>query len=824
MSNTDEVLGRQWDRVNVIVLGWILNSISEELFLGQFFSKRAKHVWEELKETYGKVDGSIMFGLHYHINTLKQNGSSIADYYHKLNALWKQFNAMIELPKCVCNASEEVLLDVRSAYATISSEESHRVAAGSIAGSSQRNQASAFVFNVPNKNNFQRNIQNLNSGPRPNNLNNNRQGGGSDLVCENCGFNGHTIERCFKIISYLADFEKKKSNQSFKEKNASSNNSVKTSSFGFTNEQMATFISHIKDNKNGKNVQANMTVDSEANQHMTYTDKELDNVIDISHLKIKDLNIRSVLGTGSQCEGLSYYNDQEIPNDDERVDPNLNSDQRSQSDSSNSFEFGSGVNIVDFPINNSGNDADSNDDIVATQNEEDRKAIGSKWIYRIKYRSSGEIDRYIARLVAQRFGQKEGIDYEETFSLVVEMVTVRCLLDIVVSMSWPVFQLDVNNAFLYGDLEETVYMRPPEASGNKVCRLKKSLYGLKQAPRQWNAKLTSTLVENGFSQSKSDYSLYTKSDKGVFLALLVYVDDIIITGNSVSEIEKFKVFLKSKFLIKDLGKLKYFLGIQVIDTKKGICLNQRKYVLDLLSEYGMLACIPAKTPLMSKLIISNEASEKDHVLDNITDYQKLMGKLIYLTNARPDISYVVHCLSQFMHSPLNSHLKIAFKILRYLKRCPGLGIHITKTSSMFLNAYSDADWAKCVITRKSVTCYCVFLNDSLVSWKSKKQNTLSKSSTEAEYRALASVTSEVIWILKILKDLNFNNLLPVNLHYDSNSAIKIAANPVFHERTKHLEIDLHFVREIFLKGVVKTVKVESANQIADILTKGLNTI
>ncbi|GKE19047.1 ribonuclease H-like domain-containing protein [Tanacetum coccineum] len=209
------------------------------------------------------------------------------------------------------------------------------------------------------------------------------------------------------------------------------------------------------------------------------------------------------------------------------------------------------------------------------------------------------------------------------------MVTVRCLLNIVMCMSWPVFQLDVNNAFLYGDLEEVVYMKPPKGYfpyDNKVCRLKKSLYGLKQAHKQWNAKLTSTLIENGFSQSKTDYSLYTKLDKGVFLALLVYMDDIIITGNNISEIEKFKVFLKSKFMIKDLG----------------------------------------------------------------------------------------------------------------------LGIHITKTFGMFLNAYSDADLAKCIVTRKSVTGYCVFLNNSLVSWKSKKKSTLSMSLTEAEYRALTSVTSEVI--------------------------------------------------------------------------------
>ncbi|GJW11243.1 ribonuclease H-like domain-containing protein [Tanacetum coccineum] len=557
-----------------------------------------------------------------------------------------------------------------------------------------------------------------------------------------------------------------------------------------------------------------------ANQHTTYTDKELDNVIDISHLKIKvghpngteayiskignlrlsngltlydvmvipeycDLSLKNVLGIGDQCEGLYYYNNQvdnsrndtdnsddlvatqneEVATLEENVVSEGNLDQNPSSSHSVKNVRRSLRQSV-FPKNYNENlcfvtqlnktrepktyfedfkyphwtDAMNQEIDALLRNgtweivelPEGRKAIRSKWIYKIKFRSSGEIDRYKARLVARGFGQKEGIDYEETFSPVVKMVTVRCLLNIVVCMSWPVFQLDVNTAFLYGDLEKVVYMKPPEGyfpSDNKVCRLKKSLYGLKQALRQLNAKLTSTLIENGFSQSKSDYSLYTKSDKGVFLALLVYVDDIIITGNSISEIEKFKVFLKFKFMIKDLGKLKYFLGIEGVDTDKGICLNQKKYVLDLLSEYGMLACKPTKTPLMSKLVISNEASENDPLLESVTDYQKLMGKLIYLTNTRPDISYVVHYLSQFMHSPLSSHLNIAFKILRYLKSCPGLGIHIAR--------------------------------------KSKKQNTLSKSSTEAEYRALDLVTSE---------------------------------------------------------GVVKTVKVDFANQIAYILTKGLDTV
>nr|GEV57149.1 ribonuclease H-like domain-containing protein [Tanacetum cinerariifolium] len=284
-----------------------------------------------------------------------------------------------------------------------------------------------------------------------------------------------------------------------------------------------------------------------------------------------------------------------------------------------------------------------------------RKAIGGKWVYKIKYKSSGDIDRYKARYVAKGFNQKDGIDFDETFSPVVKIVIVRCVVNLVVQNNWSICQLDVNNAFLY--------------------------------------------------------------------ALLVYVDDIIITGNNSSEIEKLKAFLNTKFMIKDLGRLKYFLGIEVIDTEN------------------------------------------------------------------------VHCLSQFMHKPLKSHLKIALKVLRYLKGCPGKGINIVKQPKSSLEAFMDADWAKCIVTRKSVTGFCVNLNGSLVSWKSKKQNTLSKSSAKAEYRAMTFVTLEIVWILKILKDLNWEHLLPINLFCDSRAAIKIAANPVFHERTKHLEIDLHFVRE-----------------------------
>lgn len=454
------------------------------------------------------------------------------------------------------------------------------------------------------------------------------------------------------------------------------------------------------------------------------------------------------------------------------------------------------------------------------------KAIGAKWIYKIKYLSNGDIERYKARLVAKGLNQREGVDYDETFSPVVKIVTVRCLISLAVNNEWPLFQLDVNNAFLYGNLTEDVYMTLPpryfSANDQRVCKLKKSLYGLKQAPRKWNEKLRQTLIKNGFKQSKSEYSLFVKNENNHFIGLLVYVDYIVVTGSNLEEVNKVKEFLKTNFQIKDLGELKYFLGIEVLRNENGICLSQRKYCRDLLADYGLLACKPSQTPIESKLVISDKPiSKKDKLLKNITEYQKSLGKLIYLTHTRPDISYAVHSLSQFMHSPLESHLKLGLRILRYLKQAPGKGILISKGQNTNLCSYSDSDWAKCRSTRRSVTGFAIFLGNSLVSWKSKKQTVVSRSSAEAEYRALASVTCEVIWLANLLQDLNIKTAKPVTMHCDNKAAIQIASNPVFHDRTKHFEIDLHFIRDKIIEGIIKPSKIESAKNTADILTKGL---
>ncbi|KAK1430741.1 hypothetical protein QVD17_13699 [Tagetes erecta] len=456
-----------------------------------------------------------------------------------------------------------------------------------------------------------------------------------------------------------------------------------------------------------------------------------------------------------------------------------------------------------------------------------RKPIGSKWLYKIKYKPDGQIGRYKARLVAKGYSQREGLDFQETFSPVVKMVTVRCVMCLAVQHDWPLYQLDVDNAFLYGDLTEDVYMSLPEGyydtNETKVCKLTKSLYGLKQASRQWNEKLTSTLSEIGFVQSKSDYSLFIKTNGDIISVLLVYVDDIILTGNNLGELENIKVLLKSNFLIKDLGELKYFLGIEVIRNEEGIILSQRKYCLDLLQEFGLLGAKPVSNPIEQNIIITDKlnSGKDDAELDNITEYQKLIGKLIYLTLTRPDISYTVSCLSQFMHKPLNSHLKVALRLLRYLKSSPGKGNLFSKSMDFRLKGFSDSDWGKCLATRRCITGFCVYLGDSLISWKSKKQNTVSRSSAEAEYRALADLTCEIVWLLKLLDDIRVRQKLPVSLFCDSRAALLIAANPVFHDRTKHFETDLHFVRDKVVSGQVSVNKIATSEQPADIFTKGL---
>ena len=242
--------------------------------------------------------------------------------------------------------------------------------------------------------------------------------------------------------------------------------------------------------------------------------------------------------------------------------------------------------------------------------------------------------------------------------------------------------------------------------------------------------------------------------------------------------------------MKDLGSLKYFLGIEMDLSTQGLFLNQRKYILDLLDESNMTACKPAPTPLHSKLKLDSPSP----TLADASYYQKLVGKLIYLTITRPDLTYSVSLISQFMHSPTVYHLSIVKRILRYLKGTISRGILMCKNEHFKIEGYSDSDWAGNALDRRSTTGYCTFVGGNLVTWKSKKKSVVARSSAEAEYRAMASIACELIWLKALLQDLGIKHSSPIPLHCDNQAAMHIAANPVFHERTKHIEVDCHFIR------------------------------
>ncbi|CAN1337340.1 Retrovirus-related Pol polyprotein from transposon TNT 1-94 [Linum perenne] len=452
-----------------------------------------------------------------------------------------------------------------------------------------------------------------------------------------------------------------------------------------------------------------------------------------------------------------------------------------------------------------------------------KNTVDCKWLFTVKYKANGTIERFKARLVARGFTQSYGVDYEETFAPVAKLNTVRVLLSLAANLDWPLHQLDVKNAFLNGDLAEEVYMSfPPGVQNPKeglVCKLKKALYGLKQSPRAWFDRFTKAVKEGGYYQCQTDHTLFVKhSSTGKVSILIVYVDDIIITGDDVEEITSLKSRLAREFEIKDLGHLTYFLGMEVSRSNQGIVLSQRKYILDLLGDTGMENCKPIDTPMEQ----NKRLSKSDDVpLVEKGTYQRLVGKLIYLAHTRPDIAFAVSIVSQHMHSPNEEHMEMVVRILRYLKHEPGKGIQFRKTTRRDVTVYTDASWAGELTDRKSTSGYCSYIWGNLVTWRSKKQNVVARSSAEAEYRALSLGICEGIWLKRVLNELRIVYEGPVQLLSDSQAALSIVRNPVHHDRTKHVEIDRHFITSNVTEGIIQVEYVPSKQQTADILTKAL---
>ncbi|XP_071740841.1 uncharacterized mitochondrial protein AtMg00810-like [Rutidosis leptorrhynchoides] len=396
------------------------------------------------------------------------------------------------------------------------------------------------------------------------------------------------------------------------------------------------------------------------------------------------------------------------------------------------------------------------------------------------------------------------------------------MLSLSVSRYWLIHQLDVKNAFLHGDLTDTVYMHQPPGFHDPtkpgyVCYLRKSLYGLKQAPRVWFHRFAQYALRVGFQHSRCDSSLFIYRHGTHVAYLLLYVDDIVLTASSNSLLQKIITSLGKEFAMTDLGPLNYFLGISTTRTTHGMFLSQRKYALDILDRADMSNCKPCNTPVDTK----SKLGPAGPLVTNPTLYRSLAGALQYLTFTRPDITYVVQQLCLFMHDPREPHFGALKCVLRYVRGIIDDGLQIFPSSTTKLIAYSDADWGGCPNTRRSTSGYCVLLGDNILSWSSKRQATVSRSSTEAEYRAVANAVAETCWIRNLLHELHSPLSHATLIYCDNVSAVYLSTNPVQHQRTKHIEIDIHFVCDKVATGDIRVLHVPTTSQCADIFTKGL---
>jgi hypothetical protein len=383
--------------------------------------------------------------------------------------------------------------------------------------------------------------------------------------------------------------------------------------------------------------------------------------------------------------------------------------------------------------------------------------------------------------------------------------------------------MDVKSAFLNGFINELVYVEQPPGfedprNPNHVYRLHKALYGLKQAPRAWYERLRDFLIMQGFKIGRVDTTLFTKDVNGDLFICQIYVDDIIFGSTNDLLSHEFATMMSREFEMSMIGELTFFLGFQVKQMKEGTFIYQEKYTKDILKKFKMDECKPIKTPMATNghLDLDVDGKPVDQSL-----YRSMIGSLLYLTASRPDIMFSVCLCARFQANPKESHLSAVNRILRYLKHTPSIGLWYPKGASLDLLGYSDSDFAGSRVDRKSTSGGCHLLGRSLVSWSSKKQNSVALSTAEAEYIAAGACCAQILYMKQTLLDFGVK-LGRIPLLCDNESAVKIAKNPVQHSRTKHIDIRHHFLRDHEAKGDISLQGVRSEEQLADIFTKPLD--
>lgn len=452
---------------------------------------------------------------------------------------------------------------------------------------------------------------------------------------------------------------------------------------------------------------------------------------------------------------------------------------------------------------------------------EGRKAINSKWVYKLKRDENGEIVRHKARLVAKGCAQKYGIDYNETFSPVVRYTSVRFLFALAVQKGLKCHQLDAITAFLHGEVTEEIYMQQPEGfhdGTQRVCKLNRAIYGLKQAGRLWNLKLDKALSNFGLKKCKMDPCIYYESNSKLLVA--IYVDDFLIFYKEHNALVELQNFLNQKFRMKDVGKVACCLGMRVTQKNDQIWLDQERYINDILERFGMQDCKPVGTPSDTHQKLSVNMVTSENSLVGQLPFQEAVGSLLYLAQgSRPDISFAVNDVSRFNTKHTDIHWKAVKRIFRYLRGTINYKLKYSREGSTAMHCYSDSDWASDIDKRRSCAGQTIIMSNAAISWSSKRQCTVALSSTEAEYMALSSAVCDVIWTQQLAAEIDIKFQCKTKIYCDNESAIKLSLSDAFRPRTKHIDIRYHHLREKVECGVIDILHVPTEENVADMLTK-----
>ena len=468
-----------------------------------------------------------------------------------------------------------------------------------------------------------------------------------------------------------------------------------------------------------------------------------------------------------------------------------------------------------------------------------RKPIGCKWVLKIKRGSDGEIIKYKARLVAKGFSQRHGIDYNHTFAPTVKLSAVRMLLTIAALEKLQVRHLDIKTAYLYGDLDEEIYMKLPEwyerkQSTESVLQLVRGLYGLKQAGRQWNKKISNSLKEAGFEKSDQEPCIFIKLLDEKHIIIAIFVDDIIIAANNDKLIEEVKNFLALYYQLNDEGELTWYTGIKITRDFNGrrFYLSQPQYIKDMVDTFGLRDAKICDTPMEggtvdheNMLYDEKDETQREWLRRNPSLYRRGVGTLMFLMVAtRPELAFSVSTVSRYLdrHSP--TAWKVVKRIMRYLKGTPNYGLILGASEGqddMTLKAYFDADWAGDLETRKSTSGYIILLNDSAISWKCERQPVVALSTTEAELIATTSGGKEVIALRRLLKDMGHEQVDATTVYEDNQGCIYLMHNDLKNKRTKHIDIKYFWLKQQIDEKKVELLFCPTQEMIADIMTKSL---